>query len=243
MEIHAELTGFPNRSHRPRRTDDGLGRHAADVEAIAAHEMFLDERDLRTESHRTDGGNQSCCAAADDDKIVARRGRGIFPVRRMDVGDKFLIVRVPRLDGWLRLLAHEIVSADLHFAAVTHEVENRRACDLFQNCAADDTTQNAKQHGGWRRGSFGGGMRHFVRVGFGEFVKSIAPLQPPLPSVFSPHAADGNQRHATLADFTSWQRGGSHRQIWRRKPIPKSCEPIPSAAICGSIDLHERITR
>ena len=63
--------------------------------------MFLDECDLSAESRRADGGNQSCRAAANDNEVVTRRGRGIFPVRRMNVRNKFLIVRVPRLDGWL----------------------------------------------------------------------------------------------------------------------------------------------
>ena len=105
-DIHAELTRLAHRSHGPGRADDGLGRHAPYVQAIAAHEMFLDERDLCAESGRARGADQSCRAAADHDQVVAWRGQGVLPVRRMDVRNELLIVRVPREDAGWRLFSH-----------------------------------------------------------------------------------------------------------------------------------------
>ena len=100
------VPGFSDRRGRSRGADDGFRRHAADVKAIAAHKMFLNERDLRAKASRAHGADQARCAAADDNEVVARGGRGILPVGRVDVGDEFLIVRVPRLDGWLGGSAH-----------------------------------------------------------------------------------------------------------------------------------------
>lgn len=89
-------------------------------------------------------------SAADDHEVLARRRRGIFQVRRMHVGNGLLIVRVPRLDGRLSLLAHVIVPAELHFSAVTHEGEGRRAFHLFQICAVEIRGNGLKR--AWKKG-------------------------------------------------------------------------------------------
>ena len=70
--------------------------------------MPLDQRNLRAKSHRADRADQPCRAAADDNEVIARRGRGIFPIRRVEVGDEFLIVCVPRQERQFGSLVHEI---------------------------------------------------------------------------------------------------------------------------------------
>ncbi len=79
------MTALVNRSGGARGANDGLGRYAVDVEAIAAHELFLDERDLCAKASRAHRADQACCAATNDDEVIARRGGWIFPVCRMDV--------------------------------------------------------------------------------------------------------------------------------------------------------------
>ncbi len=77
------------------RADDGLGRDAAGVEAVAAEEAFLDQGDLGAEAGGPDYGHESRGAAADDDEVVLAAGRGILPAAGVDVGDQFLVELAP----------------------------------------------------------------------------------------------------------------------------------------------------
>ena len=74
--------------------DDGFRGDTTDIEAIAAHEVALDQRDLRAETGCRCGGNESGGACTDDDEVVFAGGRGIDPIGGMDVGDELLVVRV-----------------------------------------------------------------------------------------------------------------------------------------------------
>ena len=61
--------------------EHGLGRHAAAVEAGAAHLVLFDDRDLRAELGRADGRDIAAGAAADDQNgtglgLLLRRGSG-----------------------------------------------------------------------------------------------------------------------------------------------------------------------
>src|SRR4029077_14853825 len=61
-----------------------LGRHTADVQAVTAHGVALDQCHSRTQCRRHDGGDQARRARADHDEVVARGGLGVAIVRRED---------------------------------------------------------------------------------------------------------------------------------------------------------------
>ena len=93
-----ELPGRPRLVHPARRADHGLRRHAADVQAVAAHQVPLDERDpgarLAAPATLTRPGG----SGADHDEVVAARGRRVHPVGGVDVRDERFVVRVVRQD-------------------------------------------------------------------------------------------------------------------------------------------------
>ena len=62
---------------KPRRPDERLGRHAAGVEAVAAHPVVLDQRHLGLHRGRDIGGDETRGTGADhDDVAVEARGSG-----------------------------------------------------------------------------------------------------------------------------------------------------------------------
>ena len=91
---------------RARGADQGLRGHAADVEAVAAHEIPLDQGHARAQPGRPGGGHEPGRAGADDDEVVTPRRRGVGPGERMDVGDERLVVLVPGLEPDRRRVAH-----------------------------------------------------------------------------------------------------------------------------------------
>ncbi len=85
--------------------------HAADVEAVAAHEVPLDQRHPGAQSGGSGGGDQARGARTDDDQMVAgSRWRGVAPVGRVNVGDQAGVVLVHGGDEF-RKLGHEVGSA------------------------------------------------------------------------------------------------------------------------------------
>ena len=59
-----------------RGADDALRRHAADVQAVAAHQVAFDQRDPRAQPGGAGGGHQAGGAGADHDQVVAPAGVG-----------------------------------------------------------------------------------------------------------------------------------------------------------------------
>ncbi len=57
--VHAELARVPHLGGGARGADQGLRRHAADVEAVAAHQVALDQRDAGAEPGRAGRGHQA----------------------------------------------------------------------------------------------------------------------------------------------------------------------------------------
>ncbi len=112
---------------RPRRAERGarrarrarraparmtrLRRHAADVEAVAAEQMALDQRDLGAEPGRADRAHQAGGAGADHHQVIAVLRRRVAPVRRMDVLDQPPVVLVERLDQRLARVSSFIARA------------------------------------------------------------------------------------------------------------------------------------
>ena len=76
------------------RSDQGFRRHATAVEAVAPHELALDEGDLCPESSGTGRGNESGGSGADDDQVVAVCGNRVLPARWVDIAEKFLVVGI-----------------------------------------------------------------------------------------------------------------------------------------------------
>lgn len=84
----------------PPGMQEALGGHAPDVQAIASHEMPLDDGNPGPQpgcAHRRD---QARCSGPDDHQIIAPRGRGIHPVRRMHIIDERAVVRVIGKHSW-----------------------------------------------------------------------------------------------------------------------------------------------
>ena len=86
--------------------EEGFRRHTADIQAITAEEMAFDECDFSPETGGAGSGHKAGGAAADHDEIVARRGRGVHPIGRMNLGMQAAVVGIPRLQrrgvvhGW-----------------------------------------------------------------------------------------------------------------------------------------------
>ena len=73
-ESHPEPAGLPPHHHRMRRRQHRLARHAAGVEAVAAHPVPLDQRDLDAELGGAGGDRQAGGAGADDNQVEVRHG-------------------------------------------------------------------------------------------------------------------------------------------------------------------------
>ena len=71
-----------------RRTNDGLGGHAAPVEAVAAQQVALDQGRLAAHAGRGDGADQAGCARADHYQVIAPLGARVFVLRRVHVKDQ-----------------------------------------------------------------------------------------------------------------------------------------------------------
>jgi hypothetical protein len=95
--------GVPDVVRGPGRTDEALGRHAPDVQAVAPEKVPLHERHLGAQARRAGRRHEPRGPRADDHQVVVRRGLGIHPVGGMDVGNQLHIVDVlgehPSLDG------------------------------------------------------------------------------------------------------------------------------------------------
>src|SRR5262249_48783421 len=73
---------------------------------VPAQEMFLDQRHLRSQTGCAGSRHQPSRARADHNEIVnGRRGR-VRPIRRVDIGNEALVVRIRRVDQDLRMRAH-----------------------------------------------------------------------------------------------------------------------------------------
>ncbi len=72
----ADRGSCANVADRSRRPDHGLRGHAADVEAVAAHEIALDECHASAETGGARRRHQAGSAGADHDQVVARGRSG-----------------------------------------------------------------------------------------------------------------------------------------------------------------------
>ena len=104
--VHAEGAGLARVGGGARRGDDRLRRHAADVQAVAAEDVALDERHARAEPGGARRRDEAGGARADDDEVVPAGGRGVSPGRRPDLGDERPVVLVVGEEARRRVGAH-----------------------------------------------------------------------------------------------------------------------------------------
>ena len=74
-DADAEVARARDVGEQARGTDQRLGGHAAGVQTVAPHPVFLDERDPRTCRRADVGRDQPGTAGADDDHVVVEPGR------------------------------------------------------------------------------------------------------------------------------------------------------------------------
>jgi hypothetical protein len=84
--VDAQLGGLAQLAHDPGRADDGLGGHAAPVQAVAAQQVALDQGRLAAHAGCGDGADQAGRAGADDHQVVAALGARVLVLRRVRVG-------------------------------------------------------------------------------------------------------------------------------------------------------------
>jgi hypothetical protein len=82
---HAEGFGIARRRGDAGGGDHRLRRHAADVQAVAAEEMALDERHAGAEAGSAGRGDEPGRARPDDEEVVGARRRRVLPPRRVDL--------------------------------------------------------------------------------------------------------------------------------------------------------------
>ena len=69
--VHPELAGIPHGSSSAGSADQGLGRHTADIQTVAAHQVTLNQGNLCPQAGRSRRAYESCGSGADDNQIVA----------------------------------------------------------------------------------------------------------------------------------------------------------------------------
>jgi hypothetical protein len=94
----AELSRVAHLCGRPRCPQECLRRHTANVEAVAAHQLALDQRHFCAKTRRACCGDQTGRAGAENNEVVSGRRFGIDPIRRMHVSDEPRIVGIMRQD-------------------------------------------------------------------------------------------------------------------------------------------------
>ncbi len=67
-----QLWRFAHLCSQPCRTDQRLGRHAAGVQAVAAHGVLLDQADVRFDCRGDIGADQSAAAGADHHQVAVK---------------------------------------------------------------------------------------------------------------------------------------------------------------------------
>ena len=86
--VDAEAGGAAHRLGGMGGGEQGLGGHAARIQAVPAHQVPFDQRDLRPQPCRARGRHETCGPRSDHHEVVARSGLRILPLRRMDILDE-----------------------------------------------------------------------------------------------------------------------------------------------------------
>ena len=94
--LDSVLTRVPDIRNGPGRSEQGFGRHAADVQAVAAQMFPFHQGHLGPQAGRAGCRNQAGRAATQDDQVVTRHGLRVRPVTGVDIGNKGLVIGVLR---------------------------------------------------------------------------------------------------------------------------------------------------
>lgn len=94
----------------PRGRDDGFRGHAPDVQAVAPHEVPLDQRHPGPEPRGSGRGDQPRRARPYHDQVVAASGNRVDPIGGVHPGQQAGVVLV-HVGDELRKLGHEVGSA------------------------------------------------------------------------------------------------------------------------------------
>ena len=132
-DADAELARMCDVGEQARGTDQCLGGHATGVQAVAAHLVFLDERDPRTRGRADVGRDQPGTAGADDDHVVVEPGR---------TGGRPACIHPPRLQP-LRAPARD---QRKYREQCERGDEARRDAKLAELAAGEHIDQRAGQH-------------------------------------------------------------------------------------------------
>ena len=135
--------------------DERFGWDAADIQAVAAQQLALDQRHFGAQSGRSGRRHESGSPRTDDDEIVALGRFGIRPVGRMHALDQNAIVFIERLDlrefGDWRCFVHS-VSGDLNDGVVSQNYATNPSRDR-KGVVASETGRYTRQPLPYGRGS------------------------------------------------------------------------------------------
>jgi hypothetical protein len=93
-DAHPEVFCEAQVSGHAGGADQGLRRHAPDVQAIAAHQVALDDRDTRAQTCGTGGRHQARGSRAEHDQVIARCGYRVLPGLGVHIRDQRAVVRI-----------------------------------------------------------------------------------------------------------------------------------------------------
>ena len=97
-DLRTVMLGFSHLGIKLGRANDRFRRHTADVQAIAAEQFALDQRDFRTKCRRGMRGHESGRSGTDDQELVAIERRWIDPIGWPHIFKAFSIEIVVRFE-------------------------------------------------------------------------------------------------------------------------------------------------
>ena len=126
-DLHAEPLCLPELRHDARGPDHRLRGDAADVEAVTAQEVSLDQRHAGAEPRRAGRRHEPGRPGADDHQVVPPRGLRVAPAGRVDVLEQRPIVGVVGEQGWR--MPHVVAPPQELPAPAVHPKQWRRGPD------------------------------------------------------------------------------------------------------------------
>ena len=124
FDPNAERSRLAHGSGGPGRAEQRLRGHTADIEAVAAQQVTLHERNLCPKTRGAGGGHESGGATADHDEVVAAGRCRVYPVRRMNLRLQAAVMFVPGAEG--RKIAHAGVDASVRRARARRAIRVTR---------------------------------------------------------------------------------------------------------------------
>src|SRR5262249_30907133 len=117
-DIEPEFLSFPDFGPCARGPDDTLGRDTADIEAVSAHEMPLDQRHFGAYPGSDHGRHQPGRAGPNHNDVVSATRLGILPVGRMNIVRQRLVVLVIGWNNEPFAVCHDALRCRVDFPAL-----------------------------------------------------------------------------------------------------------------------------